>query len=228
MNTSRAHRRGALALALTMTIALSACGGGDTATDTDGGASVQEESPEETTDAATEEMTEEATTEMTEEETETSATDTSATESSSEAAGQDGGDADLVAAALAAITAAEQETGGTAYGLDDADGNGAWEVDVRVDDRSVEVQVGPDGTVGRTEDDDLDGDDAAGLDAAQISLGEAVEAALAEVDGRLDDASLEEEDGEHFFEVSVDRTSSGDDVDVLVDVQNGDVVRTDS
>ena len=134
---------------------------------------------------------------------------------------------DLTAVALTAVATAEAETDGTAYEIDDQDDDGTWEVDVRVDDRSVEVTVAADGTaVESTEDDDLDDDDRAALDAATITLAEAVELAVAEVGGVLDDAELEEEDGSFFWEVTLDGTESGDDVEVKVSV-TGEILQTE-
>ena len=86
---------------------------------------------------------------------------------------------------------------------------------------SSEVQVAADGTA-RVEDadDDLDDDDRAGLAAAKITLVEAIEAALEEADGSLDDAELEKEDGQHFWQVTVD-TADRNEVEVRVDVTSG-------
>lgn len=134
---------------------------------------------------------------------------------------------DVTAQALQAIQVAEAEAGGTAYEIDDQDDDGSWEVDVAAGDRSVEVTVGADGTVTETEDDDdLDGDDRAGLDAATITLSEAIELAVDEVGGHLDDAELDEDDGTHYWEVSLDGTDRGDDVEVKVSV-TGEVLETD-
>lgn len=127
---------------------------------------------------------------------------------------------------MQAIAAAEDEAGGTAYEIDDQEQDGSWEVDVAVGDRSVEVTVDADGAVTRTDDDDLDGDDRAGLDAATITLVEAIELAIGEVGGVLDDAELEEDDGTHYWEVSLDGTDRGDDVEVKVSV-TGEVLETD-
>ncbi|USQ78912.1 hypothetical protein NF556_14935 [Ornithinimicrobium faecis] len=135
---------------------------------------------------------------------------------------------DLTAVALVAIGTAEAEAGGTAYEIDDQDDDGTWEVDVRVDDRSVEVTVSEDGTqVVETEDDDLDDEDRAALDASTITLAEAIELAVAEAGGVLDDAELEgEDDGQpHHWEVSVD-TDEQDDIEVLVGV-DGEILGTD-
>lgn len=133
---------------------------------------------------------------------------------------------DVTNQALDAISAAEQETGGIAYEIDDRNGSGTWEVDVAVDDRSVEVSIDADGAVVGTEDDDLDGDDRAGLEAATITLSDAIKLAIDEVGGYLDDAELEAEGGEHYWEVSLDGTDQGDDIEVKVSV-TGEIVEID-
>lgn len=149
-------------------------------------------------------------------------------------AGTDGEDAtgpdaavglgEVTEAGLAAIEAAEAETGGTAYEIDDEDGDRSWEVRVRVDDTSVEVKVAEDGTVTVEEEDDLDDDDRAGLDAASISLKMAIQAATAEVEGGvLDDAELASQGNSFHWEVTLDGTEQGDDLEVVVDAETGEV-----
>ena len=120
----------------------------------------------------------------------------------------------------AAIEAAEQEADGTAYEIDDQDDDETWEVDVAKGKTSSEVQIAADGTVRGEDDTDLDDDDRAGLAAAKITLVEAIEAALEEADGSLDDAELEEEGGKHFWQVTVD-TADRTEVEVRVDVTSG-------
>ena len=119
-----------------------------------------------------------------------------------------------------AIEAAEQEADGTAYEIDDQDDDETWEVDVAKGKTSSEVQIAADGTVRGEDDTDLDDDDRAGLAAAKITLVEAIEAALEEADGSLDDAELEEEGGKHFWQVTVD-TADRTEVEVRVDVTSG-------
>lgn len=122
---------------------------------------------------------------------------------------------------LAAIDAAENKVGGTAYEIDDQDDDGSWEIDVVKGSKSFEVAVTADGRATTDdESDDLDDDDRAGLKAAKISVGEAIESALKEVDGTFDDAELEEEGGKHFWVVTID-TTDRDDVEVRVDVVTG-------
>lgn len=209
-------KRLTLALALTASIGLAACDTDDT---DEPDATVGDNTPAATTDGATDAMDDD------------DATGTDAVTADADDATGTGGVApppgdDLTAVALTAVATAEAETGGTAYEIDDQDDDGTWEVDVRVDDRSVEVTVAADGTaVEGTEDDDLDDDDRAALDAATITLAEAVELAVAEVGGVLDDAELEEEDGSFFWEVTLDGTGSGDDVEVEVSV-TGEILQT--
>lgn len=139
-----------------------------------------------------------------------------------------GGSFDPTASGLAAVDVAETEAGGTAYQLDDEDGDGGWEVDVALEDRSVEVTVGPDSQVLGTEDDDLDDEDRAALDAATVPLAEAVQTAVAEVGGQLDGVELDDEDGTWVWEVSLDDTDGGDDVEVTVSTTTGEVVSADA
>ena len=132
--------------------------------------------------------------------------------------------ADVTAAGLAAIVSAEAEASGVAFGIDDADDDQTWEVDVRTDAGVTEVRVSADGSeVLGTELDDLDADDAAALDAATITLAEAIEAAVAETGGMLDDAELSDDGGVVHFEETVD-TDERRDVDVDIDAATGAVI----
>lgn len=213
------------ALALTLALALSACGGDDT-TDSNG------VNAQETTSQAPASGTASSTDD--DDDTSDDADDTSndadgtSDDAQGSAAGTGADAAGLTAAGLVAITAAEEETGGTAYEIDDQDDDGSWEVQVRIGDAAQEVQVGADGEFLGTEDDDLDADDRDALDAATLTLAEAIETAVAEVGGQLDDAELEEEDGTYVWKVSLDGTDDGeDDVDVHVDTVSGEVVKVD-
>jgi uncharacterized membrane protein YkoI len=199
------------ALALTLALGMTACGSDDTPTTETPGDGVAVETPAGTT------TTGDATND------DTTGTASTTTDDSSTATG--GGD--LTGAALAAIATAETETGGVAYEIDDQDDDQAWDVHVRVDDRSVEVTVTADGSeVLQTQDDDLDSEDRAALDAATVTLAEAIEAAVNEVGGVLDDAELKTGDGQQAWEVTVD-ADDRDDVDVLLSL-TGEVIATDS
>lgn len=205
------------ALALTLALALSACGGDDT-TDSNG------VNAQETTSQAPASGTASSTDD--DDDTSDDADHTS-DDAQGSAAGTGADAAGLSAAGLAAITVAEEETGGTAYEIDDQDDDGSWEVQVRIGDAAQEVQIGADGEFLGTEDDDLDADDRDALDAATLTLAEAIETAVAEVGGQLDDAELETEDGTYVWKVSLDGTDDGEDVDVHVDTASGEVVKVD-
>lgn len=136
---------------------------------------------------------------------------------------------DVTATALTAIATAEAAAGGQAYEIDDQDDDGTWEVDVRVGNASVEVTVSADGTeVVEQENDDLDDDDRNALDAASITLTQAIQIAIDEVGGVLDDAELEDnDDGKPYhWEVSID-IPGNDDVEVLVSI-DGQIIEIDS
>lgn len=130
------------------------------------------------------------------------------------------------AAALRAIVTAEGAANGTAYEIDHDDNR--WKVDVLVDARSIEVEVSTDGNTvaSQDDDDDADDDDRARLDRAQITLTQAIEAALTEAPGRLDDADLDDENGQDVWEVSID-TADGDDIEVYVSTQDASIVKVD-
>lgn len=135
---------------------------------------------------------------------------------------------DRNAAALRAIATAEQSEGGTAYAIDDEDDDRSWEVDVMVGDRSVEVEVSWDGNsvISRDDDDDDDDDERRALERAQVSLSEAIQAALAEVPGELDDAELDDDDDRDHWEVTIDEASD-DDVEVYVSIEDGSIIKVD-
>lgn len=194
------------ALALT----ISACGGDTPGEETSPAVTVNptEDAPvEEPTSAPTEAPTE-ATTPPSEPPTETAGPDTGAPD-------------DLTAAAIQAIRTAEAEVGGIAYEIDDIDDDGVWDVEVWVGDRSIEVEVSGDGaSVVRTEDDDsMDSDDRAALESAQVDIVEAIEIAIGEFGGVLDDAELDDENDRWVWEVSIQGVG-----DVDVDIQTGEIV----
>lgn len=208
------HRKMTAALALALAVGLTAC----ETTDDGPGVSPQSSSAEETTPAVAPAPTED------DADTGTDDADDTATDDADDTATDD-----LTETALRAIDTAEKEAGGTAYEIDDQDDDGTWEVDVAVGDRSVEVTVSEDGrSVVGTEDDDLDDEDKAGLAAATITIQDAIQLAIDEVGGVLDDAELEEDDGQHYWEVEVDQTDQDhrDDVKVKVSV-DGKVLSVD-
>ncbi|MDP9822521.1 PepSY domain-containing protein [Nocardioides massiliensis] len=128
--------------------------------------------------------------------------------------------------ALAAVALAESETGGTAYALDREDGG--WQIDVAVDDRQVEVRTDQTGgeVLDSREDDRLDDDDRAELQAATVTLGGALEAAAAEVAGEIEDADLDEDGGTLVWQVSI--RADGTEQEIHIDAKSGEVLRVDT
>ncbi|MDR7233254.1 PepSY domain-containing protein [Agrococcus sp. BE272] len=136
-----------------------------------------------------------------------------------------GGAAASMEGALAAIALAERETGAVAYELDDEDDDGSWEVELAEGTTQVSVHVSGDGaTVLSTErDDEVDGDDRAALDAAGISLADAIEAAAAEAGGApLDETTFEDDGDGQAWQVKFD-----DELEVYVAVADGSILRVD-
>ncbi|WP_306232151.1 PepSY domain-containing protein [Agrococcus beijingensis] len=132
---------------------------------------------------------------------------------------------DGVEGALAAIALAESETGAVAYELDDQDDDASWEVELADGTTQVTVHVSGDGAaVLETErDDEVDGDDRAALDAAGISLADAIEAAVAAAAGApLAAATLEDDADGQAWEVKFD-----DELEVYVSVADGSILRVD-
>lgn len=176
-------------------------------------------------------------TEATVDTTETSeATDDATSEQASAADAEDAtatqavAPAEINAAALAAVQVALDHVGGDAiaYGLDDQDDDGAWEVDVADGARSVEVRVAADGreVLGVEEDDDLDEAERTALAGASITLAEAVEAALDEVGGTVEGVELEDENGTWTWDVELEASDRGD-VEVRIDLGSGSVLGID-
>jgi uncharacterized membrane protein YkoI len=137
--------------------------------------------------------------------------------------------ADLTPSALAAIETALGQADGTAYEVDDRE-DGFWEVDVMTVDGALEVTVAPDGTTvdGTAEDADDALDDAGrqALAGAQVSLAEAIVAAVQASEGQLDSAELAPVDGAWWWRVVVD-SPSDQDIELRVDPATGEVVASE-
>lgn len=131
------------------------------------------------------------------------------------------------AVAGAVIAAEEAVAGGQAFEIDRKD-EGGWEVKLAVGDREKEVDVSEDGSevTPQEGDDQLDQEDRERIAQVQVPLENAVRTALDEVDGTLDGAQLDTEDGTTVWEVDVD-DAEGTSVDVYVNVDNGSVVKVD-
>jgi uncharacterized membrane protein YkoI len=108
--------------------------------------------------------------------------------------------------AVTAIITAEASAGGRAFELERGDDD-TWEVHVAVGEREVEVRVASDGrSVQSSEDDDgIDAEERAALDAAVSTLADAVRIATAQnpVGERLDEVQLDEDDGTWVWTVEL-------------------------
>ena len=190
------RRTAAPGLALALALGLTACSGGDSNQATPGDEEFLAGSPSQTSGPTS--------------------SDDDASEAPGESAGPEA--SDLNAAALRAIAVAEDEAGGTAYAIDDAETGGTWEVSVAVGNRTAELEVDEAGTVVTTEDDDLDVEDRSAIDDATITIADAIDRVLAHSGGVLTDAELD--DGTHWS-VTVDE--DGDEVDYRVDIESGEL-----
>ncbi|MFF0991042.1 PepSY domain-containing protein [Kocuria nitroreducens] len=139
------------------------------------------------------------------------------------------GAGDEAAAVAGAVVAAEEAvTGGQVFEIDRKDDDGGWEIKLAVGDREKEVDVSQDGSevTPQEGDDQLDQEDRERIAQVQVPMEVAVRAALDEVDGTLDGAQLDTEDGTTVWEVDID-DPEGTSVDVYVNVANGSVVKVD-
>lgn len=204
MKNTRSLRSLSAAVVAAAALTLSACGSGDDAEQTDG--IEQSQAPQEESAPADGAQSEE-----------TSTAEASASDS------PQGGDLE---AASAAIDTAEAENGGTAHHID-WDDNAHWEIDV-VGDREWEYQVSADGSsIEQTDEDDADSDDQREIEQAEVTLLEALEIALEDTPGTVDDAELDEDDGSLHWEVGIYAEGSADSTDIRIDAKSGDITGSD-
>ncbi|KQR88926.1 PepSY domain-containing protein [Microbacterium sp. Leaf179] len=120
--------------------------------------------------------------------------------------------------AIRAANTAEADAGGRAFALDRGDDD-SWEVHVAVGDREVEVHLASDGATvqSRSDDDGIDADERAALDAAVTTLADAVRIAAAQNPGgdRIDEVQLDDDGGDWSWTIemqsgAVVRISAGD------------------
>ena len=207
-------RRIALSLLAVSALAVAACGtdsapSADPIEVTTAGTTAAE-----STGVATETTTDDATSDP-------AATSTAPAESTDSAGGTEQNIDEVNAWALQAISTAEAAVGGAAVKIDDEDFDQAWEVDVLVGDKVVEVKVNSEGTEALETKDDESLDD--GETAQPGQLAAALEAAFAHTPGVIDGAELEEDDGTLYWGVDLDRTADGDDVELRVNVDTLEV-----
>ena len=156
------------------------------------------------------------------------ATQTESASASPSASGAAGVGAEAGAVAGAIVAAEESVAGGQVFEIDRKDAGDGWEVKLAVEDREQEVEVSADGqeVTAQESDDDLDQQDRENLAQVQVPLEDAVRTALEEVEGTLDSAQLDTEDGTTVWEVDID-DDQGTSVDVYVNVDNGSVLKVD-
>jgi uncharacterized membrane protein YkoI len=129
--------------------------------------------------------------------------------------------------AQAAVEAAVQAVAGAAaFELDYSDDNQSWEVDLIHVDAEWEVTVSPDGSEVLLEQESgaAEPENADALEQAEISMAEAIAAALEEESGNVDEVGLEDEDGQPVWEVEVE-SGDGSSTDVRIDAMTGDRIQ---
>lgn len=96
------------------------------------------------------------------------------------------------------------------------------------DDREHQVYVSQDGedVISQEEEGGLDSDDGEKLAQVRVPLDEGLATALETVNGTVDEAQLETEDGTTVWEVEIDEPD-GNSVDVFVNVEDGSVLKID-
>ena len=132
--------------------------------------------------------------------------------------------------ALKAIDTAEKEIGGKVVDLDWDDDKSGWDVEVVKGNKSHEIEISPDGSkiTNRDEVEDVDSDDRREYEAIKVDIRKAIETALKDTPGGLDDVSVDEEQGQIMWEVDVYPEGGGSDVTIYIDVKSGKILKKDS
>jgi uncharacterized membrane protein YkoI len=128
---------------------------------------------------------------------------------------------DDVAAVVA--TAEGAVDGSRAQELERSDEDTGWEVTVVAGDTEHEVVVSPDGTevLSQRQGWTVDDEDRAALERATVDLAQAVETAREEVDGDLEDVSLDEEGRVLVWEVDIREPGAEDSAEVRINAEDG-------
>ena len=132
--------------------------------------------------------------------------------------------------ALKAIDTAEKEIGGKVVDLDWDDDKSGWDVEVVKGNKSHEIEISPDGSkiTNRDEVEDVDSDDRREHDAIKVDIRKAIETALKDTPGGLDDVSVDEEQGQIMWNVEIYPEGGGSDVTIYIDVKSGKILKKDS
>lgn len=132
--------------------------------------------------------------------------------------------------ALKAIDTAEKEIGGKVVDLDWDDDKSGWEVEVYEGGKVHELKIAADGSkiIERDDVENADADDRREYDAIKTDIRKAIETALKDTPGGLDDVSVDEEQGQIMWEVDVYPEGGGSDVTIYIDVKSGKILKKDS
>lgn len=116
-----------------------------------------------------------------------------------------------------------------ALDLDWQDDGSGWDVTVVAGDTEHEIRVSPDGSdvLSQREDGQVDDEDRTELQRATVDLIQATETARGEVNGEVEDVSLDEDDGALVWEVAIREEGARDSIDVHLNAEDGSVIRTD-
>lgn len=132
--------------------------------------------------------------------------------------------------ALKAIDTAEKEIGGKVVDLDWDDDKSGWEVEVYEGGKVHELKIAADGSkiIERDDVENADADDRRQYDAIKTDIRKAIETALKDTPGSLDDVSVVEEQGQIMWNVEIYPEGGGSDVDIYIDVMSGKILKRDS
>lgn len=132
--------------------------------------------------------------------------------------------------ALKAIDTAEKEIGGKVVDLDWDDDKSGWEVEVYKGGKIHEIKIAADGSkiIERDDVENADADDRREYDAIKVDIRKAIETALKDTPGSLDDVSVDEEQGQIMWNVEIYPEGGGSDVDIYIDVKSGKILKRDS
>ena len=132
--------------------------------------------------------------------------------------------------ALKAIDTAEKEIGGKVVDLDWDDDKSGWEVEVYKGGKVHELKIAADGSkiIERDDVENADADDRREYDAIKTDIRKAIETALKDTPGSLDDVSVDEEQGQIMWNVEIYPEGGGSDVDIYIDVKSGKILKRGS
>lgn len=130
-----------------------------------------------------------------------------------------------------AISIAEENFDGELTGFELDNDNNTWVYEVSLDtsDEDYELQVSVEDLSiinEYTEQDNNINIESFSYDDA-VPYNEAVQTAIDETGGELEGFSLEVDDGQLVYEIELENTDSGDDVDVVINAESGEIIELD-